>query len=201
MKKIWIFTLTLCTLFLLLGLLPVHGEAELYDNVVRLHVIANSDSEADQALKLKVRDAVLSAGKELFQACRTREEAIQMIEANRDLLQEAARATVAQEGFDYPVSLSLGLEEYPTKRYDAVCFPSGEYLSLQVVIGEGDGQNWWCVLFPPLCLSAVTAENTEDTLTVPLGFSQEQYRLITESDRPTYTVRFKILEAFQEFTN
>ena len=192
MRKIFIILLTVCTLFIMLGFLPVHGEAEIYDNVLRLHVIANSDSDEDQALKLKVRDALLEGSSEVFLQCNDRASAASAVKENRALLESIAKKTILDAGYDYPVKIELGEEKYPTRSYGEICFPAGNYLSLRVIIGDGNGQNWWCVLFPPMCLSAAS-DNVE---TIPLGLTGEQYRLITETDEPKYTVRFKILEVF-----
>ena len=193
MRKIFIILLTVCTIFIMLGFLPVHGEAEIYDNVLRLHVIANSDSDEDQALKLKVRDALLEGSSDLFLSCTDRSSAASMIEENRALLESIAQNTIIDSGYDYPIKIDLGEEKYPTRSYGEICFPAGNYLSLRVIIGDGAGQNWWCVLFPPMCLSAASYNDVE---TVPLGLSGEQYKLITETNNPKYTVRFKILEVF-----
>lgn len=193
MRKIFIVLLTVCTVFIMLGFLPVHSEAEIYDNVLRLHVIANSDSEEDQALKLKVRDALLEGSSELFMNCNNRNDASKAVEENRSRLEDIAKKTVLDAGYGYPVKIELGEEKYPTRSYGEICFPAGNYLSLRVIIGEGAGQNWWCVLFPPMCLSAASYSDIE---TVPLGLTGEQYKLITETDDPKYTVRFKILEVF-----
>lgn len=196
MRKILILLLTVCTLFMLLGLLPVHSEAELYENVIRLHVIANSDSDDDQALKLKVRDAILENAGELFASCQTKEEAQNAVTANIALITETAMAAVRENGYEYSVSVTLGEERYPTRSYGEICFPSGNYLSLRVIIGEGTGQNWWCVLFPPMCMSA--AVEADDSTAIPTGLTKEQYNLITETNEPKYNVRFKILEAFSK---
>ena len=195
MRKILILILTVSTLFIMLGLLPVHSEAELYDNVLRLHVLANSDSDEDQALKLKVRDAIIDKCGYLFTSCQSREEAASIVEENRALLEDTAKNVIADAGYSYPVTIDLGQEDYPTKNYGAVCFPAGNYLSLKVIIGEGNGQNWWCVLFPPMCLSAATVSSYSDDA-IPVGLTGEQYKMITETDDPKYTVRFKILEVF-----
>ncbi len=195
MRKILILILTVCTIFIMLGLLPVHSEAELYDSVLRLHVIANSDSDEDQALKLKVRDAILAEGGHLFAYCTSREEAASIIEENRALLESTAKKVITNEGYPYAVTIDLGQEDYPTKNYGSVCFPAGNYLSLRVIIGDGEGQNWWCVLFPPMCLSAATVSSYSDDA-IPVGLTGEQYKMITETDDPKYTVRFKILEVF-----
>lgn len=199
MRKLWILTLTVCLLVLTIGLLPVHGEEEIYDNVLRLHVLANSDSEEDQALKLAVRDAILAVGNGLLDGAKSREEAADILQKNLPLFEEAAKQTIIEAGYEYPVRLSLTEEDYPTKSYGAVCFPSGEYLSLRVIIGEGEGQNWWCVLYPPLCMSAATAEREEEAF-ISVGLVGDQYRVITETESPTYRVRFKLLEVFERVT-
>ncbi len=201
MKKSLILVLSICMVFLIIGLLPVHGEAEIYDSVLRLHILANSDSDEDQALKLKVRDAILAEGGELFRDCRDLQEATDAVEKNREKLLEIARRTIADEGYDYPVELKLSEEEYPIRTYGAVCFPSGRYLSLQILIGEAEGKNWWCVLFPPLCLSAATETKENEDAFISVGLSADQYRVITETQEPPYKVRFKILEVIEAATS
>lgn len=196
-KKILSVMLTLCLIVLLVGILPVHGESEIYNRVLRLHVIANSDSEEDQALKLKVRDAVLEASTPLLAECETREEAMTTIRENLPLLEDAARKTIAAEGRADTVSAVLGEEVYPTKDYESFCFPAGSYVSLQIKIGDAEGQNWWCVLFPPMCLGAASKESAEEAC-ISVGLTGEQYRIITETERPTYSVRFRILEVIEE---
>jgi stage II sporulation protein R len=176
--------------------MPIHGEEGIYENVIRLHVIANSDSEADQALKLRVRDRVLALTSEALADCESLEEAEARLDALRGALATAARETMLEEGYNYPVEVTLTKEIYPRKSYDGICFPSGEYLSCRVILGEGEGQNWWCVLFPPLCLSAATKNEQEDAF-IAAGFTPNQYKIITESDRPVYKVRFKLLELLQ----
>ena len=196
MKQYGIFALCVCILFCLIGLLPVHGESQIYSNVLRLHVIANSDSAEDQELKLKVRDAVLSYADGLLMDADSREEAIGLTEAHLTILTEIARQTIAKAGRTDSVYLELGEEVYPTKSYEACCFPSGKYASLRIVIGEGKGQNWWCVLFPPMCVSAASADSAEDAF-IAVGFSADQYRIITDTSRPTYRARFRILEVME----
>ena len=194
-KKLLTVFLSLSAIFIFIGIMPVHGENEIYESVVRLHVLANSDSEEDQALKLKVRDSVLEATTELVAGCRSAEEAERILSENLELLKEKASATVEAEGFDYSVEIALGNEDYPTRDYGELCFPSGNYTSLRILIGDAEGQNWWCVLFPPLCMSAATCES-EDAIQV--GFSGEEYKIITDTDRGSYKIRFKILEAIDE---
>ena len=197
MKNILKITITLCILVLLIGILPIHGESEIYSDVVRLHVLANSDSEEDQALKLQVRDAILEVSEPIFADCRTQEDAIAAVHANYNVLENAAKAAIAAAGRDDAVRIELGEEVYPTRNYESFCFPSGSYVSLRVLIGEAEGQNWWCVLFPPMCLGAATEESAEEAC-IAVGLTGEQYRVITETDTPTYTVRFRMLEVFEE---
>lgn len=193
-KRILIATFTIIGLYVLLGFLPIHSEAAIYDNVLRLHVLANSDSSEDQALKLEVRDRILEETATLFKDCKTKDEAREAVESNLDKIREIAEQTVREAGYDYGVSVSLGEEEYPTKNYEECCFPAGEYLSLRVMIGEAEGENWWCVLFPPLCLDAA-GESRE--VFAEVGLTDEQYSFITETDNAQYKVRFKLLEVIE----
>ena len=197
MKRTVVLLCTVALLFAALLILPIHGEAAVYDRVIRLHVLANSDSAEDQALKLKVRDAVLLRTQELLSGAKTREEAAAILGANLDAVRDAAVAAVAQNGADATVSVSLGKERYPTKQYEKLAFPAGEYLSLQVKLGSAKGQNWWCVLFPPLCLSAASAEKETEAAFLAAGLTGEQYRMIADTDSTKYRLRFKILELAQ----
>ena len=198
-KRILTLSVIAAICLLVMGLLPVHGEEEIYDKVVRLHVLANSDSEEDQSVKLAVRDAILEVTVPLLQNCQTKEEAVQLLEENRTLLTETAQTVLREEGFDDSVSIEMGLEDYPTRTYDSLCFPSGEYISMRVSLGEGEGRNWWWCLFPPLCLDAATVgkEVAEDAC-ISVGFTPTQYKIITESDKPVYRARFKILELLEQ---
>ncbi len=195
MKKILILAAVVVLALIILNYLPVHGEAEIYESVVRLHVIANSDSEADQALKLTVRDALLEVMPTVLDGATDRDSALIKLEASLDELQSVAETTVRDAGYDYPVTVTLGEESYPQKSYESVCFPAGRYESLQVKIGDADGQNWWCVLFPQLCLSG--AKNAEAAF-VEVGLTPEQYKIITETEDTKYKLRFKLLEVIEE---
>ncbi|MBQ8416955.1 MAG: stage II sporulation protein R [Clostridia bacterium] len=199
-KRILIAFLVLSSVLLFVGLMPVHGEAEIYDTVVRLHVLANSDSAEDQALKLEVRDAVLGLTAPMLEGCKTQEEALSLLEEHMDELQVAAEAVIRAKGYDYPVHIALGLEEYPERNYDSFCFPGGEYTSMRICIGEAEGQNWWCCLFPPLCLGAATVSNQDaEDACISVGLTPSQYKIITETEKPVYRVRFRLLELFQSW--
>ena len=196
-KRILILFLTLTLIVGLLAILPVHGESDIYDSVLRLHVIANSDSDEDQALKLLVRDAILVEAKALLDGVSDRESAEKIISQSTEHLRLVAESVVRENGYSYPVSISLGKENYPTKNYESCAFPAGEYTSLQIKIGDASGQNWWCVLYPPLCLSAATDEGAYASV----GITDGQYQIITDTKNPKYKIRFKILESFSEIVN
>ena len=197
-KRLLIAALSLCAALLFIGLFPVHGEDEIYDTVVRLHVLANSDSEEDQALKLRVRDAVLQVTSPLLANCSTQEDARRTIDAHGETIRQAAEAVLRSEGREESIEIVLGEEEYPTREYDSFCFPAGNYLSLRICIGDAEGQNWWCCLFPPLCIgSSTVSQDTAEDAFISVGLTPSQYKIITESDKPVYKVRFKLLELLQ----
>ena len=196
-KRFYVAIVVLLIALMALSFLPVHGERDIYDTVVRLHVLANSDTEEDQALKLRVRDAVLAASAPMVQDCTTQAEAVEALTAHLNDLEAAALSVVQSEGYDYPVTVFLGEEDYPTRVYESCAFPAGTYVSLRVLIGEGEGQNWWCCLFPPLCLSAATAKEDNEDAFLQVGLTKDQYGIITETEDTKYRVRFKILETIK----
>lgn len=129
-------------------------------DTLRLHVIANSDEDFDQELKLKVRDRVLSETGELFAEVSGKSEAKALAEYSADDIQKAAEAVISEEGFDYPVSVSVTKTWFETRSYDGFTLPAGEYDAVRIVIGAGEGHNWWCVLYPQLCVPG--AQNSLD---------------------------------------
>jgi len=164
-------------------------QTELSENLIRLHVVANSDSEEDQALKLSVRDGILEELEEILKGCNDKAEAEALISRNIDALTQAASEAIFEKGEYFTVTASITEEVFPTVEYDTFTLPAGEYSSLRVVIGEGEGQNWWCVVFPPLCLSIA-----EDTLSYEeMGLSDETFSIISE-ESGGYVVKFKLLE-------
>lgn len=165
-----------------------HSCEVINESVLRMHVIANSDSEEDQALKLKVRDAVLQAGADVFDGSVTAQEAERKIRPRIDDLTRVAQETIAAEGFNYPVQVSVSQEYFNTRTYNGdVTLPAGIYHAVKVVIGSGEGQNWWCVMFPPLCLPA--AENRAELDAVLSG---DEVKVVESI--PEYEPRFKIVE-------
>ena len=163
-------------------------QERLADQVIRLHVIANSDSPEDQALKLEVRDQVLAHAEELYPAGADRTAAAAAIQEHLPELAAAGQRVLEERGCDYAVRAELTETWFPTKEYEDFALPAGEYTALRVVIGEGGGRNWWCVVFPSLCLSAVTEESLQTA-----GLSHQEYALISEESQP-YTIRFKAVE-------
>ena len=139
---------------ILWGAASLSRQEDLGRKVIRLHVIANSDSPEDQALKLRVRDRVLARAQEILEQSADMEQAEQALTAALPELTREARETLAAEGCAQPVQARLEPAEFPTKDYDGFSLPAGKYLALRVIIGQGAGQNWWCVVFPPLCTAA-----------------------------------------------
>lgn len=161
------------------------------DKIIRLHVVANSDTSADQAVKLAVRDAVLrEAGRVLDGA----EDPKQAVAAQLPALEAAANAELQRQGSEDLARVSFRRELFPTREYDTFSLPAGVYDSLRVTIGQGEGHNWWCVIFPSLCVPA-TADGFAEAATAG-GFSTGEIRLLTQAD-PAYTVKFRSLELLQ----
>lgn len=161
-------------------------------DVLRMHVIANSDSDEDQALKLKVRDAVLERGAELFDGTVTVDEAKAKIEPQKAELEAAAREVIEREGYDYPVSVNVVNEYFATRCYGDLTMPAGRYTAVKVVIGEGAGHNWWCVMFPPLCLPAAQDRGGN----IDAFLDGDELKVVESSGR--YEPRFKIVEIIEE---
>ncbi len=168
-------------------------QQQLSDKVLRLHVLANSDSEADQALKRKVRDSVLETASDILADCPDRETAEQRLSAALPEIEDAARARIAAEGGKQTVTAELRPTVFPTREYEDFSLPAGEYLALRVVLGEGEGHNWWCVVFPPLC--AETTSSFSQTA-MAAGLTEEEVALITESDG--YQLKFKAVELWEK---
>ena len=165
--------------------------ASVRNNVVRLHILANSDSETDQSIKLAVRDALLRCGNTVFNGCVTKDNAEDIIYNEKEKLVEIANNVLKTNGYDYKAEIYLVEEYYETRSYENYTMPAGEYLSLKVVLGEGKGHNWWCVMFPPLCLPAAQADTSIDVL-----FTEDGATVIKSN--PAYDVRFRLVELYEE---
>ena len=180
-------------LTMLWGVWSAQEQDVLERKMIRLHVIANSDAQDDQALKLQVRDAVLAQATDILQQSRDMVDAERKLSLALPAIETAAREKVVAEGYDYAVAARLEQTEFPTKEYDGFSLPAGEYLALRVVIGEGAGQNWWCVVFPPLCTAAAT--DIEETA-IATGLGEEDISLITEENQG-YVLKFRSLELWE----
>ena len=189
--RVWELALLIgAAVFLLSGVWALNTQRDLADRVVRLHVLANSDSEADQALKFQVRDVVLAQATAILEQSADRAEAESLLRESLPELEVLAQAEVQANGYDYTVTAELEDTAFPTREYDGFSLPAGEYLALRILIGEGAGQNWWCVVFPPLC-TAASADVPETALAA--GLTEDQVSLITEADS-SYQLKFKVVE-------
>lgn len=204
-SRLSVFLLTFSVLIALSlpvsALFPSLSEAKLYSSVIRLHVLANSDSAEDQQLKLSVRDEVLNTVSDILRNAESKSEAEEVLKQNIELIKQSAEKVIVSSGYSYSVSVTLTEEQYPTRTYENVTLPAGEYTSLRILIGEAEGQNWWCVLFPKLCITAETEvggaaviDETEEEL-VRAGLTPDQIRLIT-GNSPDVKIKFRILEYF-----
>lgn len=171
------------------------SESALAERVLRLHVVANSDSDFDQARKLLVRDTVLAQAGPLLDGVEGRQEAEAALAPRLDELARAGEAALARTGTPDRVSVTLADQWFPTKEYDGFSLPAGRYRALKVTIGEGRGRNWWCVVFPPLCLGSVSERSVESAAEGVL--SEDQIALITGQDGG-YVLKFRLIEWWQE---
>lgn len=165
------------------------------EEVLRLHVIANSDEDYDQELKLKVRDVLLQSGESIFSGSEDIISAESKIADKQDVLRYTAEETIYNLGFTYDVKIELARSYFPTKTYGELTLPAGYYKAVRVIIGQGKGKNWWCIMFPPLCLPAAT--DSEDIIS---DFLSEKEMQIVTSD-PKYEVRFWLVEKYYELKN
>lgn len=164
------------------------------EEVLRLHVLANSDSYEDQQLKLKVRDAVLDAGSSLFNGSTDINNVSKRLNEEKGYLISVAQDIIKKQGYNYDVEIVLSEEYFTTKTYQTVTLPAGKYLALKVIIGKGEGQNWWCVMFPPMCITA--ADETEELSSV---LKENEVKLVEKN--PVFEPRFKIIELFEKLKN
>ncbi len=175
--------------------------SDIANSVFRLHVIANSDSKEDQDLKYIVRDNLLEYMNSICKNCTSKQDAISIVENNKDSFEQIATNTIKEQGYSYPVKINIGNFEFPTKNYGDISLPAGFYDALRVEIGEAKGQNWWCVMFPPLCFvdvtSGVVPEESKDLMEDNL--SEEEFALVSKDSSPEIQFKFKLLEIFHNF--
>ena len=203
-KKMSLFLLLIFSIICIISPFFKKGESpesseNIKDKIIRFHVRANSDKEEDQALKLKVRDRLLEKTQPLLEESKSIGESREIMKENLDNIKSTAEEVIIEEGKNYPVEVSLGMENFPTRKYGSVVFPAGEYETLIVEIGEGKGKNWWCVMFPPLCFAELTdgyAASSEEDLEVAL--SEEDLGILLADKNPPLILKSKIAEVLQK---
>lgn len=198
--KRFLILFALFTIYILFSLVSYSNAvtADISNSVFRLHVIANSNSDKDQALKYKVRDALIEYMNSIAKDASTKEEAIKIAEENKDSFYNIAKKVVNDNGFNYDVNIKIGNFSFPTKTYGDISLPAGFYDALKVEIGKANGKNWWCVMFPSLCFVDVSEgivpdESKED---LQSNLQEEEYNLIS-SDDLEFQVKFKLVELFE----
>ncbi|MBQ2676097.1 MAG: stage II sporulation protein R [Clostridia bacterium] len=165
--------------------------SDIRQQVLRLHILANSDSSEDQALKLKVRDRLLSEAADLFKGAKTETDAANKARERISQLQSIAQQEISEQGYDYPVKVEVAKTYFNTRTYDNVTLPAGEYEAVRVLIGKAGGKNWWCVMFPPMCVPAAVPEQEIDDI-----LNEQQVDIVT--NKPKYEIKFKSVEIFQQ---
>ena len=200
LKRVFVLLLLL-TLFIFISAISyvTAVSKDIADSVFRLHVIANSDSKEDQELKLKVRDELLSYMNTLAKDCSSKEEVIELAKEHQEDFKQIAEQTITENGFSYDVTIQIGDSDFPTKTYGDISLPAGTYDALKVQIGEAKGQNWWCVMFPPLCFvdvsSGIVPDESKEEIKESLN--EEEYDLISQTDDNGIHFKFKLVEFFQ----
>lgn len=196
-KKIIMISLICGLLFTMLVSVSAYAKKisnDISNSVIRFHVLANSDEEFDQQLKLCVRDEILKSMSEDMNGCTNRGDAEEYLKNHIDEITSIAKRVITENGYDYDVNTTLSIEHYPIRYYNNAAFPEGCYESLRVIIGSGEGHNWWCVMYPPLCLNG-DAVGYEDDSMLKNVLSDESYEVVVLSENNTVPkMKFKAVE-------
>ena len=193
MRKVFGIMIPAMMIAFIVAVIPFFNSCqELSEDVMRVHILANSDSAADQSLKLSVRDRVLEHCSAYFDDCEDKNEAMAVTEDHLDEIEKVAEKEIRDQGFDYTVKAEVGQAYFNTRYYDEFTMPARWYDSLRLTIGEGGGKNWWCVMYPALCVGAATDDKMKEDL------SDGEYRVVT-SDKVDF--RFKIVEYWEDLCN
>ncbi|WP_373897925.1 stage II sporulation protein R [Haloimpatiens sp. FM7315] len=201
MKKVIIFILCV-----FMGMMVINNvkaqdemimEKNIQDKLIRFHVIANTDTKEDQNLKLKVKDEVIKYIQPKLENCKSINESREVLKKNDSKIIKIAENIIKQEGFDYDVKSSLSKENFPIKTYGNITLPAGEYEAYRIIIGNGKGHNWWCVMFPPLCFVDITRgevsyNKTESEMKKVL--SKDEYNLVDNTCKEEIKLKFKLLD-------
>ena len=202
MKKLKIILILTLLLFIYTTICAIsyaqNISTNISESVFRLHILANSDSQEDQKLKYIVRNKLLEYMNSLCNNCTSKNEAISIVEENKENFKNIALKTIRDEGYSYDVNINIGNFEFPTKNYGDISLPAGYYDALRVEIGEAKGHNWWCVMFPPLCFvdisTGIVPEESKKTLENNL--SEEEFALVSDKSNNEIQFKFKLLEFF-----
>ena len=204
MKKILNFVLLIFLLFIYIFISAQNYVSAVSTNiseaVFRLHVIANSNTTEDQSLKLKVRDSLLEYMNQICSNCSTKQEAISIAKAHKSNFQEIAEQTISKYGYNYSIKININNFYFPTKNYGDISLPAGLYDALRVEIGEANGENWWCVMFPSLCFVDISSGTVDDTAQKNLeeNLEKESYTIISDRENSNIKFKFKLIEFFAE---
>lgn len=209
MKKLSIFIIVCAVLLLII---PNGGQAngevsqqEIAKKLIRFHVIANSDSDSDQALKLKVRDAILKYIAPRLENSKSIEESREILKENDAQIKKISYEIIKKNGYNYKVTSTLGQFNFPIKQYGNIVLPEGNYEAYRIVIGSGQGKNWWCVMFPPLCFVDLTKGEVavkESENQIKKVLTKDEFKLVdNEEDNNKIILKSKIIEYFQSLLN
>lgn len=194
MKRLRLVEISVTVALVLSIVLPFIGFGiqceDIRNNVIRLHILANSDSSEDQAVKLLVRDAVLNCDEKIFSGEINIENVEEIFNANKDRIKDIANAVLDANGFDYKSRISITEEYFSTRTYEKFTLPAGRYTALKIVLGNGEGHNWWCVMFPPLCLPAASKNTQLDVV-----FGENGAEIVSNAEK--YEMKFKFVEIFE----
>lgn len=200
-KKIFLILFVALTVVCAAAIGHIRGlEKNIADEVLRLHVVANSDSARDQEIKLKVRDAVLNECGYLFRHCKSTDEAAALASENAELIKSVAYRVLSENGAEPCAAVEVEQCSFPTKEYGDLKLPAGRYTALNIKIGSAEGKNWWCVMYPPLCLNSASVSADEKTAELLRGaLTREEFALIMQSSDVKVNLKFKIAEIIGEY--
>ena len=173
------------------------------DEVIRLHVLANSDEDYDQALKIKVKNGIIKMLESELKGSLSKDETRIVLLKNLDKIEEEATKIIRENGYNYSVKAKISFDDFPTKQYGDIILPAGEYEALKVEIGEAKGKNWWCVMFPPLCFVDATMKEVpkEDKNLLKSVLTDEEYEIVSEDEHKNnipVKIKFKLIEMWQK---
>lgn len=191
LKRIEIAAFLAFSAVIAFSLITFEGDCEsVRESCFRLHIIANSNTDEDQSLKLLVRDSVLQNTKDIFNSAQNKDEAVLLCKENISEIEKISNSVIKENGYDYKIKIEVGKSFFPTRTYENYTLPAGKYDALRIIIGNGEGKNWWCVMFPSLCLPAAKKKNSlSDVLT------KDEIALIESN--PKYEIRFWIIEKIE----